>query len=444
MKEGYYNRDKSCIFRETFNSEFNVRKNNGVPTDVTFSDGVGSFNGSSSFINEDILLNTLKTTTVGSWRLIFKPSVTVPSSSEWILSFSKSTSTNYIALIFSSSNGRLSVGASPGGVFNWSIATDDGVWTDLTYKEIVVTFDGSNAIIYINGVAVPQSYLVTTDKTWWFADDPTLNTGRIGNYKVTSAESGFFNGDIELIEIYNRDLTIEEVKNLYERKTYRDIRKGLVLDVDSRLGTIKDNLGNTITSTDVEVKRDIQRVFDFNGSTSFLNIDSILSQLATTTTGTLSAWVNIPELPSGSEAIFGFGDEDNADFLGLLLYIRTTGKINASLYDNGSTYYFDIETDNQVVFINKWTHVSLVQDGITPLIYIDGIAVSQTISGTNQGYWFNNLSLIDTARIGSQNSDNAGEQFFLNSKVSQARIYNKALTAQEIMQLYTFQKNQYE
>jgi hypothetical protein len=43
--------DKRCIFRQTFGSELEVRRNGGVPSNVTFRDGKGVFNGSSSYIN---------------------------------------------------------------------------------------------------------------------------------------------------------------------------------------------------------------------------------------------------------------------------------------------------------------------------------------------------------------------------------------------------------
>jgi hypothetical protein len=41
----YKNSDKSLVFAEYFNSEQEVRRNGGVPTDVTFERGVLSLMG---------------------------------------------------------------------------------------------------------------------------------------------------------------------------------------------------------------------------------------------------------------------------------------------------------------------------------------------------------------------------------------------------------------
>jgi len=52
-QQSYYTSETphSCVFRETFNNEYEVRNNGGKPTDVTFSDGKESFNGTTSRID---------------------------------------------------------------------------------------------------------------------------------------------------------------------------------------------------------------------------------------------------------------------------------------------------------------------------------------------------------------------------------------------------------
>ena len=50
MKEALTSPYNKIVFRETFNSEQAVKNNGGVPTDVTISKGIGSFNGTSSGI----------------------------------------------------------------------------------------------------------------------------------------------------------------------------------------------------------------------------------------------------------------------------------------------------------------------------------------------------------------------------------------------------------
>ena len=42
--------------------------------------------------------------------------------------------------------------------------------------------------------------------------------------------------------------------------------------------------------------------------------------------------------------------------------------------------YNIFETDNVVLALNDWTHVVLVQDGVSPVLYIDGVLVPITFS----------------------------------------------------------------
>jgi hypothetical protein len=50
MKESLRSLDNRVIFRETFNSFYDIAKNGGTQTAVTISNGTGSFNGSTSKI----------------------------------------------------------------------------------------------------------------------------------------------------------------------------------------------------------------------------------------------------------------------------------------------------------------------------------------------------------------------------------------------------------
>jgi len=57
MKEALHSPYPKLVFSETFRDEQAVRKNGGTPTDVSFSNGVGTFNGTSSKANYNLGLN---------------------------------------------------------------------------------------------------------------------------------------------------------------------------------------------------------------------------------------------------------------------------------------------------------------------------------------------------------------------------------------------------
>ena len=108
------------------------------------------------------------------------------------------------------------------------------------------------------------------------------------------------------------------------------------------------------------------------------------------------------------------------------------GVLRGDLY-NGTTYTSPGNTTN--VLDNKWHNVTLVYDGNTARIYVDGVSGSPL---TGSGYvTTNNASLL----IG--NDQCCGGRFF-NGLVDNARVYAKALTALEVRNLYAEEKKSYE
>ena len=55
------------------------------------------------------------------------------------------------------------------------------VFADNTWTHVAITQDGTEPVLYVDGVAVAQTFGVTTDKTVWFNDLIGLDNGRIGD-----------------------------------------------------------------------------------------------------------------------------------------------------------------------------------------------------------------------------------------------------------------------
>jgi hypothetical protein len=170
VKESLAKINDSLVFRETLNDASSVIRNGGSITSVIFENGEGSFNGSSSKITYPTVRG------VKSIRIILTPS----STTEDIVKLSSSHS-------ISVSGGTISA-------------------TGL-----------SSPTVYVNGIATStvtatRSEIVITTATAFNADD--LQLGYISSY---------YNGDIDLVEIYNRALTASEVSNLYNQRYYKEL-----------------------------------------------------------------------------------------------------------------------------------------------------------------------------------------------------------------------------
>jgi len=113
----------------------------------------------------------------------------------------------------------------------------------------------------------------------------------------------------------------------------------------------------------------------FDGVDDFINIDTALTNsLATTTVGTWCTWIKpIDSTPSAFERIIAFSDASANAVLDL--FVSTSG-ILRMVARNSVELKWDLDTDAKVFSDNTWTYLCLVQDGVSPVMYIDGVAVA--------------------------------------------------------------------
>jgi len=109
---------------------------------------------------------------------------------------------------------------------------------------------------------------------------------------------------------------------------------------------------------------------------------------------------------------------------------------NASMgiYDGGTWYIGNIDVDD-----NNWHHVTLSYTRSTrnAVIYVDGEVSLNTTTG-------NTITVASDDRISiGQEWDGASTSDHFNGKIPIAKIYNRALTAQEVQQNYKAYKNRF-
>jgi len=181
------------------------------------------------------------------------------------------------------------------------------------------------------------------------------------------------------------------------------------------------------------------KAMDFDGTADYINIDGIISEIASDTEGTWSAWVKPDEgfAVDSSEMFISVGDTNADEFMDF--YYRTDGKLEAFSRDGGVNQW-DLKTDNPI-FTNesqsKYTHVALVQNGTAPVFYVNGELAASTLTiTTDTTDWMATLTGLDNVRIGTLNKNSAGETNHFDGSMLDARIYNRALTAEEVGMLY--------
>jgi hypothetical protein len=165
--------------------------------------------------------------------------------------------------------------------------------------------------------------------------------------------------------------------------------------------------------------------FILDGANDYINGDTTSFDL----TGDLSAevWFNLSITANDWVRLIGKGDGSNRSFGfwysnpgSVFLYQRYGASGNV-----GSVYGISIQT-------NTWYHVIVTSSGSTHKLYLNGVDV-QTQTGAGPFYSSSSPLKIGYGEIHT----------YHNGRIGLYRIYNRALTAQEVLQNYNATKKRY-
>jgi hypothetical protein len=150
--------------------------------------------------------------------------------------------------------------------------------------------------------------------------------------------------------------------------------------------------------------------YSFDGSDD----EIIFSSYSTFSEATLSAWVR-PTGSNSEQAIISVDVNNN-------FYLRSTsGNWETFIFDGSSSH---LATGNQIVY-DEWIHLVADWDGSTLTLYENGVeTASVSVSSMGSGNRTNYLG----------NSANTNRR--IEGQLSDARIYSRALSPQEVQALY--------
>lgn len=155
--------------------------------------------------------------------------------------------------------------------------------------------------------------------------------------------------------------------------------------------------------------------YSFNGSSSRINFSSLpLTQVAN---WTLSAWVKPANFTQiGIAAQVGFDNDNTGDGYGF-------GFFGTSRWYGHFSGLTTLDSGQSLTNLNQWYHMVMLRDASVTRFFINGTQTVNTFTTTPR-------TPTDFI-IGSEN----GVRFF-NGLIDEVRVYNRALSANEVMQLY--------
>ncbi len=156
---------------------------------------------------------------------------------------------------------------------------------------------------------------------------------------------------------------------------------------------------------------------------------------------TVDAWIYLskydscicmsPDPSGGNEMIFYIPSTTNSTWVAKKL---------SCTFDNSAGASGSWPTSSTDIPLNTWTHVCLVRDGATCRFYYNGVADGTGTIGTGTLSYATGQPLYIATDVdgGSFTTGN-----FFGGRISSLKVYNKALSAAEILQNYNALKNRF-
>jgi hypothetical protein len=238
-------------------------------------------------------------------------------------------------------------------------------------------------------------------------------------------------------EAHGTDVVVKSVPNVPNTdwlEVYYDAKDLADGALSTTSGAITGLGGTTINGTAFGDPQVSNGAFVFDGSGDYiesLNITSLSENqiLSTSVWVKFNSWTN-----ANVDLVFSLGDRTGGTGkeYGLAAYHSGTSAPTSGLYV--SIYGYDSIKSEVIPDLNKWYHFVTTHDGSTHQIFINGVLVKSGVTGGNVNLPTSGCDLV----LGGDTS--ASRSQFMNGKIANFRLFNRALTSDEIYQLYAYQK----
>jgi hypothetical protein len=316
-----------------------------------------------------------------------------------------------------------------------SFNINDNLWHNII---LIHNYNLQEAKLYIDGIFINS--IISTNFTINSLVD-RLVFGSDLNSDVSANASLL--GQLDDIGIWNRALTQQEITAMYNGVNYSDTCNAVSGSLVNGLvayypfcGNANDQSGNGLNGVVNGATLTLDRfgntnsAYNFNGTSDFIKVlDNDL--LDFTNQLTVSVWVQIPDYTfsagDGERIILGKQREDNLTGFALnanSAYLNS--HYGFSLIDNNNSASA-ISTDS--LNLNIWINLIATYDGSTIKIFRNGILANSSTGNINL------INSLEPLFFGKEFNDNSNGRFF-KGKIDDIGIWNRALTQQEITQLF--------
>ncbi len=437
----------SIVVDDVIINQLNLGQNHGTGSGITWANGqeygfqhplVRSnnpmvFDGSDDFVATGTTFNHVNHT-ISAWV-----NANITTSSDRIIFDARDSGSDGILLYIRGDNNKI------GYQLN-STALTTSLAYDAQDIHVIASYDGSTQKTYINGSLVAsQSTSLTTSTT----------TNAVIGARNFSSQASFFGGRINEVAVWDSALTANEVTALYnsglpllpttDSGNYAStddlagywrndgVTTWLDRSTNSNNGTVSGSPASIIVPEGLNEGRDSQGYYltdtdSISSGIRFKGAEYISVQdsesLDYTGSFTIGYWVK-PSSLTNNDRMITKGTTGTGEWM---ISIGGGDKIRVYAKDNNDNVK-DFTSANALV-IGSWSYVTVVinKSNNSVDVYKDGGNLSQ---GTSAG-WDASFSTSVNLRIGV-NSSGSG---FFNGSIDEVKIYDKALSATEVLKNY--------
>ena len=226
------------------------------------------------------------------------------------------------------------------------------------------------------------------------------------------------------------------------------IADGLVFNMDAanRASTIPSSTTtktfNTVDTsisgsivTDATWANGTPPTFNFDGSDGYINLNSLINSISTQQKGSISIWFKHTNTARKCFMSLGSTTVNQS-------YFYTEIQANNTLWvQSKNNWYFN---PTPTYNVDTWHHFSIIQDGVSPKLYVNGVLQTISIIGADTTAWFNNTTIenINVGRFYAKDGSIVATLYF-DGDLGPIHIYNRALSANEVLQNYNALKGRF-
>ena len=366
------------------------------------------FNGTSSFIAVPAGLRKNNNFTASIW---FNTNSTTDGQS--LISFRNGKKFEVVLNNSNVGNGSIRVNAGN----NTAVDSATGIFTTNTwYNLVVVQSSVSGVTVYLNNSVVASNSGATGDLV------TVTGLDSIGAYNDNGS---FFNGSIDQFRYFNKALNSTEVETLYNETVATASNSYINLPslvAYYKMSDATDETGSydgTPTNVNFNVAGKFGNAGEFNGSSSGINLPSS-TPISNQINGTVSLWFNVLN-NTKKETLIRFANNDE-----VLLRINTNGTLDLIGVRQSNNSYISYTTTGSYND-GAWHHLVMTRESGSIKFYINN-SLDNTLSWNN--------TFVTAANESAIGWDGFSTASILSGKIDQVRIFNRAITANEVTTLY--------